>query len=388
MSSTADELSTGVVVILIIRVFSLRPILRAAAAGSIGVLAVAIWSASSPGQGVNPAALAPAPGSSPEAPAHAEPFLGRPSRAPSSSGPATPPAPRSDEAAPGATRSEVAVSRGTARSDPPPDSAAERSPDAGGAVAATRVPTGGPGIVHVVKQGETLSTIARRYQVTVSALASHNELANPDAIQPGLQLRVPAAGNEVAHVVRQGETLWEIALRYGIDVEAISRHNQLEGSAFLSVGQKLRLPVASSAEPDPVAAEQARETVAIAPGLFRWPLAGRISSGFGPRDGRQHTGIDIAANQGDTVRASRTGTVTVAGWLGGYGLTVVLRHGDGTATLYAHNSRLLVEKGQQVEGGAPIARAGSTGNSTGPHVHFEIIVGTRPQDPMRFLAER
>lgn len=349
----------GVIDILVIRVISLRPLLRAAAAGSVGVLVAAVLSAlpsSSP-----PPAREPAPAALPA------PFIGRPSRAPGT------PA----EAVPEARPPAPPVSRGSSR-----------VPEPSGASAASRAPTGGPGIVHVVRPGETLWTIARRYQVTVSALAAHNDVTNPDAIQPGLQLRVPAAGNEVVHAVRSGETLWEIALRYGIDVDAIARHNRLEDSAFLAVGQRLKLPVANSAEPDPMAAEQAREALAIAPGLFRWPLLGRITSGFGPREGRQHTGVDIAAIHGDTVRASRAGTVAVAGWLGGYGLTAVIRHGDGTATLYAHNSRLLVEKGQEVDAGEPIARAGSTGNSTGPHVHFEIIVGTKPQDPMKYLADR
>lgn len=341
------------------------------------MLAAAVLSAlPSPPRTPDPAAQ-PAPARVPD------PFIGRPAPQPPDRAGAQAGVAGAQAGEPEAVPA-LGVSRGSPRTPDP------GQPDAGRPArseAAGPSPTGGPGIVHVVRAGDTLWTIARRYQVTVSALAAHNGIADPNAIQPGQQLKVPAAGNEVVHVVRSGETLWEIALRYGIGVEAIARHNRLEDSAFLAVGQKLRLPVAASSEPDPVAAA-AREAPAIAPGAFLWPHGGRVTSGFGPRDGRQHTGIDIAANHGDTVQASRAGTVTLAGWLGGYGLTVVIRHGDGTATLYGHNSRLLVEKGQAVEAGEPIARAGSTGNSTGPHVHFEIIVGTQPQDPMKYLAGR
>ena len=121
---------------------------------------------------------------------------------------------------------------------------------------------------------------------------------------------------------------------------------------------------------------------------FAWPVLAPISSPFGPRWGRHHDGIELAANHGDLIRASRDGDVWLAGEVEGYGLTVVIGHDDGTRTLYAHASALLVEAGERVKQGQPIARVGSTGKSTGPHLHFEIIVNDRPVNPLDYLPPR
>lgn len=134
--------------------------------------------------------------------------------------------------------------------------------------------------------------------------------------------------------------------------------------------------------------QQATGPVAGLSGAFAWPVSAPISSHFGPRWGRHHNGIDLAANHGDEIRASRAGDVWLAGEVEGYGLTVVIGHDDGSRTLYAHASALLVEAGDRVEQGQPIARVGDTGNSTGPHLHFEIIVNDRPVDPLDYLPPR
>lgn len=240
--------------------------------------------------------------------------------------------------------------------------------------------------VYTIRRGDTLWSIARGFQITASALASHNGLSNPDAIKPGQRLEIPSGGGEVSHVVRNGETLWEIALRYGLEIDAVVNLNQLEDPGHLAVGQRLRLPVAKSAEPDPAGA--AERLAAQGVSGFRWPLLGTVTSVFGPRGGRMHNGLDIAGNMGDPIKASKDGTVSVSGWVGGYGNTVILRHDDGSASLYAHASALLVKRGQTVRAGQTIARVGSTGNSTGPHLHFEVIEGTRPIDPSLLLPPR
>ncbi len=129
---------------------------------------------------------------------------------------------------------------------------------------------------------------------------------------------------------------------------------------------------------------------------FVWPVVGTITSGFGwrihPVTGEKtlHKGIDIAAPIGTPIFAAADGVVTDAGWTdGGYGNIVELRHADGTVTLYAHANRVLVSKGQQVKKGEVVAEVGSTGRSTGPHVHFEVQPnGASPVDPMDFLAAR
>ncbi len=116
-----------------------------------------------------------------------------------------------------------------------------------------------------------------------------------------------------------------------------------------------------------------------------WPAQGTLTSGFGYRWGALHAGIDIANNTGTPVRAAKAGTVILAGWNGGYGNCIVIDHGGGFSTLYGHNSRLRVSEGQRVSQGELIADMGSTGNSTGPHSHFETRVNGSPQDPMKYL---
>lgn len=124
-------------------------------------------------------------------------------------------------------------------------------------------------------------------------------------------------------------------------------------------------------------------------GGYRWPLsAGVVSSEFGSRWGKRHEGIDIAADKGEPVFASADGRVEYAGnGLRGYGNVVILRHDERTTTLYAHNSALRVKEGELVKGGQTIALLGSTGHSTGPHVHFELRRGRVPEDPRAALPK-
>lgn len=120
-------------------------------------------------------------------------------------------------------------------------------------------------------------------------------------------------------------------------------------------------------------------------GLLSWPVSGPVTSGFGPRWGRMHEGIDIAVPEGTAVRAAAAGTVIYAGWLGGYGNLVVVDHGNGLSTAYAHNSGYASSVGQAVGAGDTIALSGNTGNSSGPHVHFEVRVNGSAVDPLGYL---
>jgi murein DD-endopeptidase MepM/ murein hydrolase activator NlpD len=115
------------------------------------------------------------------------------------------------------------------------------------------------------------------------------------------------------------------------------------------------------------------------------PVGGPITSGFGPRWGRMHQGIDIGAPTGTPIHAADGGTVVTAGWLGGYGNAVIIDHGGGRATLYGHQSRLGVGVGQSVGRSAVIGYVGSTGNSTGPHLHFEVRINGVPHNPLNYL---
>jgi murein DD-endopeptidase MepM/ murein hydrolase activator NlpD len=120
-------------------------------------------------------------------------------------------------------------------------------------------------------------------------------------------------------------------------------------------------------------------------GVLGWPVSGPVTSGFGVRWGRMHEGIDIAVGEGTPVRAAAAGTVIYAGWMSGYGNLVAVDHGDGRSTAYAHNSSLAVSVGQSVAVGEIVSYSGNTGNSTGPHVHFEVRVNGSAVDPLGYL---
>jgi murein DD-endopeptidase MepM/ murein hydrolase activator NlpD len=126
-------------------------------------------------------------------------------------------------------------------------------------------------------------------------------------------------------------------------------------------------------------------TGAVSASGFIWPVNGVVVSGFGMRWGRMHEGIDISASTGTPIWAAAAGTVIWSGWRGGYGNAVVVDHGNGLATLYAHASALLVGVGQSVAQGQTVALIGSTGNSSGPHLHFEVRVNGVAVDPLLYL---
>ena len=126
-------------------------------------------------------------------------------------------------------------------------------------------------------------------------------------------------------------------------------------------------------------------------GTFNWPISGPITSPFGWRvhpitgASRFHSGIDIGGDYGETIHAAGAGIVSYAGWISGYGYAVIIDHGGGISTLYGHNQALLVSEGQSVSQGQAIAECGTTGNSTGPHCHFEVRVDGEPVNPMGYL---
>jgi len=132
-----------------------------------------------------------------------------------------------------------------------------------------------------------------------------------------------------------------------------------------------------------LAADEAHASLATAP--IQWPARGGLTSTFGRRWLQHHDGIDIAADEGAPIHAARAGRVVYAGWNGGYGLTVILAHGNGLQTLYGHASAIVVKPGQSVKVGQIIARVGSTGIATGAHLHFEFRINGRPVNPLRYL---
>ena len=150
-------------------------------------------------------------------------------------------------------------------------------------------------------------------------------------------------------------------------------------------------PTAPAGRPAPTQPSEGRRDTTPPPsppssssGLI-WPVNGPVTSGFGMRWGRMHQGIDISATTGTPIRAAKAGVVITAGTMGGYGNVVIISHGGGFSTLYAHQSRLGSTQGQQVAQGQIIGYVGSTGHSTGPHLHFETRVNGAAQNPMRYL---
>ncbi len=219
----------------------------------------------------------------------------------------------------------------------------------------------------------------------------------------------PPQGDGMFHTVRKGETVWRISRSYGVTVDAVTSANRIRDVRRVQVGQRLWIPGARGLEgtgsgtPGALGGvwrgegeRTAQPTSATRPappprpdtgslGVL-WPVEGRVSSRYGPRWGRVHEGIDIAAKTGTPVRAAESGRVIYSGsGLGAYGNVLILKHEGRYSTVYAHNRRNRVKKGDFVERGQVIALVGATGNATGPHLHFEVRRGRRAVDPSSVL---
>lgn len=264
---------------------------------------------------------------------------------------------------------------------------------------------------YVVEEGDSLWGIAERYHVSVFALTSSNGLTEESILFPGKRLVIPDSGTlsgtrtsapkmaktstpAATVVIEQGQTLWSIARAYGVSVEALVGANNLQSAEYIQTGQRVTIPGAAATPgkaatrlrvrpiPAPIAAVVPSHRVVE--GLL-WPARGVMTSPFGWRRSHHHNGIDIAANRGDPIRATTAGTVIFAGWYGGYGLAIMIDHGDGLMTIYGHASKILVRSGDEVAAGEMIARVGCTGVCTGPHLHFEIRIDGRPSNPLQHL---
>ncbi|QXM06977.1 peptidoglycan DD-metalloendopeptidase family protein [Crassaminicella indica] len=258
--------------------------------------------------------------------------------------------------------------------------------------------------IHEVQKGESFWTIAKKYKLSVDDLVKANPDVNPERLQINqkISLVVPKPLLTVATVekVKYEETIpYEVefeetsALYKGdkkikvkgedgkreIVAEVVSyngvEHNKNILEEKIVKKPKKQIVLKGTKNPPPKKGT----------GSLRNPTRGVLTSPFGWRWGRKHTGIDIGAPRGTPVKAADGGVVIFAGWKGRYGKCVIIDHGANTQTWYAHNSSILVKVGQRVYKGQVISKIGSTGNSTGPHLHFEVRKNGVPVNPLRYV---
>ncbi|MCI0477527.1 MAG: peptidoglycan DD-metalloendopeptidase family protein [Anaerolineales bacterium] len=258
-------------------------------------------------------------------------------------------------------------------------------------------------VKYTVQPGDNVSSIADDFEVSADSLLWANGKLedNPDMLSVGQTLNIPPVSG-VLHTVQNGESVRSIADKYKskkLDTNALvqnivnfefnqERHDFKGSDYVLTNGQFLMVPGGTKpyqprvvyAYSGPIPATAARGT-----GAFGWPVSGRITQKFWSR----HLGIDIGAPKGAAVLAADSGYVIQSGWSNvGYGFMILINHGNGYLTRYGHLSTLNVEVGDSVKKGQLIGRVGSTGNSTGPHLHFEIIRGAVHRNPFGLLPGR
>jgi murein DD-endopeptidase MepM/ murein hydrolase activator NlpD len=247
-------------------------------------------------------------------------------------------------------------------------------------------------ITYTVQSGDTLFGIAEKFKLRPETIlwANYDVLQDdPHMLEIGQVLNIPSVDG-VLHVVKEGETLEAIAQKYNVSPEAIrnAEWNGLQDGGEPQVGQVLIVPggtrpfagwtpprqayvVVAGGKRLPSGACPSVQVPPLGTGSFIWPVNSRWRSGYDFT--AYHPGVDFAGRLGDPVYAADAGTVVYAGWSTvGYGNLIVLDHGNGYQTYYAHLSAIFVGCGQQVAKGATIGLVGSTGRSTGPHLHFEI----------------
>jgi len=246
---------------------------------------------------------------------------------------------------------------------------------------------------YIVQDGDTISTIAQDFGITINSLLWANDLSVTSVIRPGDDLDiVPLSG--VLHTVKSGDTLLAIASKYDAETEEIMDFNKMTDASSLRIGEDLMIPGGEMPAPQPV-----RQVSSVSSIFYSEPRpADNVSvTGSGsmiwPTDWHyitqyyswRHHGLDIDGDYSSNNYAADAGIVTYAGWLGGYGLLVEVNHGNGIVTRYGHFSKLYVSTGQSVSKGQNLGKMGSTGRSTGTHLHFEVIVNGAKKNPLLYI---
>ena len=218
------------------------------------------------------------------------------------------------------------------------------------------------GVYHRVKKNETLYSIAKLYGTTVDKLEKNNNIADAKKIMPGDYIFVP-----------------DVAAPKESVGEAKSAHSNVKEKESQNSVKQQTAPK-NQVKADPTVKSRGKTA-------YIWPVKGVVTSNFGTRWGRHHSGIDIGCPEGTPIYAAAAGKVVFVGEKGGYGLLIVISHSDGSFTIYAHNSKNIAKENSNVKQGEKIAEVGSTGNSTGPHLHFEIRLQSKPVDPLLYLPK-
>lgn len=245
---------------------------------------------------------------------------------------------------------------------------------------------------YTVQPGDTVSSIAQKHGISTDTIRWANDLKTIASIKPGQVLKIlPVTG--IAHRVAKGDTIYSIAKHYSSDAQAVVDfpfNTFTNDETFaLAVGQTVIVPdgVMPKETPWSPSTYIARKTPdagsVAATGDFAWPTSGVISQGFR----WYHRAIDIANRESPAILAADSGKVISAGWPdnSGYGNRVIVDHGNGYQTLYAHMAKIYVAAGQTVNRGDQLGIMGTTGRSTGIHVHFEVIRGGSKLDPLSIL---
>jgi len=245
-------------------------------------------------------------------------------------------------------------------------------------------------IEYIVASGDILGTIAEKFDLNISSILWANDLNFYSTIKPGQKIKIPPVDG-LSYKIKKGDTLEKIAKTYQSDINDIVEFNKLASLNDVVAGQEIMIPggikptvyVPTVRSIASVFTAPTAEAPTDGGGKLLWPTnSNRITQYFGWR----HSGLDIGNKVGQPIYASESGKVTTAGWNnGGYGYYIIVNHGNGLETLYAHSSKLYVKKGDTVSRGDIIAAIGSTGRSTGPHIHFEVKVNGVRKNPLDYI---